>query len=419
VTLARVMRRSLENPALPLTSTALAAWLTGGSSSSAGALVSEQRVIGLPAYYRAMAIRSGVEAALPLKVYRRGTRERILQRTVLDYPNPSQKTAFQFRQTMKFNEIAWGNAFARKVRNGAGVVVETWPIHPSRCNVEQVDPTGANPEGKLFLVRDSKGVEHRWTSWEIFHVPFMSPDGIQGVSAFRAFRDSLGSALAAEGAAASLYANGVRLSGIIRAKRKLAEGGADRLKAQFKAKYSGPDRAGEVAVLDEDAEFTPLTIPPEDAQLLQSRQWSVSEIARMVGVMPHMIGDTEKSTSWGTGIEQQFIGWTQTIVYPSTKNYEDLATVELLPGGWTAGSWYAEHSLEGLLKGDSAARAAFYAQAIQWGWMSRNEVRVMENREPAEGLDEFLTPSNMTLISPDGTPVPLSQGGVANAPSSS
>lgn len=403
---------------MPLTSAALADWLNGGRTK-AGVSVSEQRVHGLPAYYRAMAIRSGVEAALPLKVYKRGTRELMSARTVLDSPNPSQKTPFAFRQTMKFNEIAWGNAYARKVRNGADVVVQTWPIHPSRCRTEQVDITERNREGKLFLVRDSKGVEHRWTSWEIFHVPFMSPDSITGISAFQAFRESLGSAVAAEDVASTMFANGTRLSGILRAKKKLDETGANRVKAMWKSKLSGVDNAGEVAVLDEDAEFQPLTIPPADAQLLQSRQWSVSEIARMVGVMPHMIGDTEKSTSWGTGIEQQFIGWTQTIVYPSLKNYEDLCTADLLPGGWDGGSWFAEHNLEGLLRGDSAARAAFYAQAIQWGWLTRNEVRRLENREPAEGLDEFLTPSNMTLISIDGTPMPLSQGGVNNAPSSS
>ena len=178
MTLARAFR-SLESPAVPLTSAALADWLNGGRTK-AGVSVSEQRVHGLPAYYRAMAIRSGVEAALPLKVYKRGTRELMSARTVLDSPNPSQKTPFAFRQTMKFNEIAWGNAYARKVRNGADVVVQTWPIHPSRCRTEQVDITERNREGKLFLVRDSKGVEHRWTSWEIFHVPFMSPTASSG-----------------------------------------------------------------------------------------------------------------------------------------------------------------------------------------------------------------------------------------------
>lgn len=415
MTIASVFRRSLESPTTPLTSDALAEWLSG-RKTKAGSMATEARVLGLPAYYRAIAIRSGVEAALPLKVYRRNTRQRVSSKTVVDSPNPSQRP-FGFRQTMRFNEIAHGASFARKVRNGADVVTQVWPVHPSRVRIEQVDITGSNPEGKLFIVLDRKGVEHRWTSWEMFHCPFLSPDGIRGISAFQAFRESAGIAIAAEDAAGALYANGSKLSGVVKVKGTLKDGGADRLKQMWRSKFTGPDAAGEVAILDQDADFTPLTIPPHDAQLLQSRQWSVEEIARMVGVLPFMIGSTEKSTSWGTGIESQFIGWVQTTLYPSLKNFEELITADLLPGGWDSGAWYAEHSLEGLLRGDSAARAQFYAQGIQWGWLRRNEVRERENLEPAEGLDEFLTPSNMTLISIDGTPVPLSQGGVNSAPS--
>jgi len=133
----------------------------------------------------------------------------------------------------------------------------------------------------------------------------------------------------------------------------------------------------------------------------------------MVGVMPHMIGDTEKSTSWGTGIEQQFIGWVQTIVYPELVNIEQIVSGDVLP----AARWFAEYTLEGLLRGDSAARQAFYASAIQWGWMTRNEVRTRENFEPLPGLDEPLTPSNMTLISIDGKAVPLTTGGTDAASS--
>jgi HK97 family phage portal protein len=414
VTLARLAKRAnLNDPNVPITAANFYE-LFGAQRSKAGTLVSEDRVLGIPAYYRAMAIRSGVEAALPLKVYKRGSREPVRSRTPLDSPNPAQRP-FGFRQTMKFNEFAWGNSFARKVRNGAGIVTQTWPVHPSRVRVKQVEITGRNPEGKEFVVLSKNGTEYTWTSWEMFHVPFMSPDGLSGVSALQAFRESLGTAIAAEDTAGTLYANGIRPSGLIKSKKKLNEESAARLKRQAQAKLAGPEHAGEIMVLDDDADWISMTIPPQDAQLLESRQWSVSEIARMVGVMPHMIGDTERSTSWGTGIEQQFIGWVQTIVYPSCKNFEELVTADLLPGGWDGGSWFAEHSFEGLLRGDSAARAAFYASAIQWGWMSRNEVRALDNLEPRDGLDELLTPSNMTLISIDGTPIPL--GGGASAPS--
>lgn len=406
--LAELARRSsLENPNLPLSSTALAEWV-GGGKSKAGTLVSERRVLGLPAYYRALAIRASVEAALPLKVYRQGTRERVRVRTVLDKPNPAQYP-FAFWQTMRMNGIAGGNAYAFKDRNGADVITGLRPIPWQRVRTEPVDTTDMFPDGKLFLVRDRHGAEMRFSSWNILHIPFMSPDGTAGVSAFQAFRDSLGTAVAADDAAAALFANGNRLSGVLSVKESLDDEGvaARRLKKRWRELHSGPDAAGDIAVLDNGAEFKPVMIPPQDAQLLQSRQWSVGEIARMVGVMPHMIGDTERSTSWGTGIEQQFIGWVQTIVGPELVNIEQIVTGDVLPGDM----WFAEYELGGLLRGDSAARQAFYAAAIQWGWMTRNEVRTRENLEPLEGLDEPLTPSNMTLISIDGQAVPLTGGG--------
>jgi HK97 family phage portal protein len=392
MTIAGALSRSIESPNQPLTSTSLAAWLAGGKTK-AGTLASEQRVLGLPAYYRAMAIRSGVEAALPLKVYKRGTRQRVLQRTVLDRPNPAQ-TAFAFRQTMRMASIGWGNAYARKVRNGADVVVELWPMHTSRVRVEAVDITAANPQGKLFLVRDRHGVEHRWTSWEVFHLPFMSPDGITGVSALQAFRESLGTAIAAEDAAGSFFANGSRLAGVLQSKKQLNETSATRLKQRWRDLTSGADRAGDVAVLDNETEFKPIAIPPQDAQLLSSRQWAVTEIARMVGVMPHMIGDTERSTSWGTGIEAQFIGWVQTMVYPELRGEELLITDEILPGG-VNGSWFAEFDLNGLLRGDSQARSAFYHQMRMDGVFSQNDILALENREPVDGGDDYLLPAGV------------------------
>lgn len=411
MTLARIFR-SVENPSLPLTSEALANWLAGGKTK-AGSLVSEQRVLGLPAYYRAIAIRSGVEAALPFKVYKKGTRQRITQATVLDNPNPAQ-VPFQFWQTMRYNGIGWGNAYARKVRNGADVVTELWPIRPARVRVEATKRTNYAPDGKLFIVTDSKsGTESRLGSWDVLHIPFMSPDGLTGVSALQAFRESLGIALAAEDAAGALFANGNRLSGILQTKDRQTVDDVKAKKARWRELYSGASSTGDIAVLDNGAEFKPIALPPADAQLLQSRHWAVGEISRMVGVLPHMIGDTERSTSWGAGIESQFIGWVTTMVGPELTNIAQIITAEVLPGGRTTGSWFAEHSLQGLLRGDSAARAQFYGQLIQWGVMTRNEVRALENLEPLDGLDEPLTPSNMTLVTVDGQFQPL---GGSNAP---
>jgi HK97 family phage portal protein len=410
VTVLGSLTRSLEDPSQPLTSSSLATWLGGGSRSLAGVSVSESRVFGLTAYYRGVVIVAGTAAGLPIKVFRRGSREEVRARTVLDSPNPRQ-TPFEFWFTTFAHAVSWGNAFSRKLRDGSGIVRQVWPIHPSRVRVEEVDPSPANPAGKVFIVRDAKGGETRYTPDEIFHIPYLSLDGLAGIRPLEVMRQSLGIGIAVENEAARFYGNGTRISGILRTEQKLEKGQADTLKARWREKVAGPENAGEIAVLDNGANFQPITLPPGDAQLLESRSFAVDEIARMLGLPPHMLGNVSTSTSWGSGIEQQTLGF----VRFSFKHWFDLVeqrvTRELLPGGWDSGSWFAEYDLEGLLRGDSAARAAFYHAGITDGWLNRNEVRVKENREPVDGLDEFIVPSNMTLVSVNGELVPLSAGG--------
>jgi len=405
-------RSTPENPLVPLSDGNLLSWLTG-SKSGAGVSVSERRVLGLPAYYRALSLTAGALASLPLKVYKQGTRERVTRATVLDKPNPRQ-TSIEYRVTTFLHMIAWGNAYSRKVRDGSGLIREVWPLHPSNVRVELVDPTESNPAGKLFIV-NGKGGESRLTSQDVLHLPYMSMDGVCGIRPLEVFRQSLGIAIAGDDSTAAFIANGSRLSGIISVPERLDNEGtkAKAIKKRWKELTSGSENAGEVAVLDQGATFQPISIPPADAQMLEGRQWSVTEIARMVGTPPHMIGDVSNSTSWGTGIEQQVLGWVKfTLQTPITATEQRYTQELLLPGE------YAEHSLEGLLRGDSASRAALHHAAITDGWRNRNEVRTIENEPTVEGLDEFIVPSNMTLIAVDGSIVPLSAAGADPAASS-
>lgn len=405
-TLGTLRRGSLENTNTPLTSNALVEWMVG--PQHAGTNVTESKVLGLPAYYRALAVTAGTLARLPLKVYKNGTRERVAQTTVLDRPNPRQ-TPVEFRMTQYLAAIAWGNSFARKYKDGAGIVRETWPIHPGRVRVEDVEPSDVNPAGQLFLVRNKGGDESRLTPNEILHIPYMSMDGIEGVRPLKLFAQSLGIAIAGDTSAASLFANGSRMQGVLETDQELSKTAADRLKDRWREKVAGPQNAGQIAVLDRGTHFKPITLPPADAQLLESRKWAVTEIARMVGTPPHLVGDVEKSTSWGTGIEEQVLGWLKFTLATWIELVEQRYARDLL-----AGPWYCKHSVEGLLRGDSKTRAAFYHNAIVDGWMNRNEVRDLEDLEPVEGLDEYMAPSNMTLISVNGEIVPLSSAGVDN-----
>ena len=395
-----LLRRSLESPEVPLTSDSLAEWV-GGGKTAAGVAVSEGRAYGLSAYLRAITLIAGTNAALPLKPYKNGTREKVQRKTVLDNPNPAQ-TPFEFWQTLYAHALGWGTGYGRKVRDGADIVVQCWPIHPSKVRSEQVDTSASNPEGILLIVTDRRGQEHRLTSWDVMRLPYLSIDGVSGLSPLQAARTSLGIAVAAEDTAARFYKNGARLSGVLQSKKSLTKDQANRLKSQWRSKNAGVDNVGEVAVLDNETEFKQTMINPADAQVLESRKFSVTEIARMFGIPPHMLGDVTGSTSWGTGIEAQTTGFVVFTDRPWLTMVEQRVTRELLPGGWSAGTEYAEYSLEGLLRGDSKTRAEFYRVLIEHGIISPNEARVLENLPPVDGLDVYMVPKNMELIDRSG-----------------
>lgn len=407
-------RNSVEDPNVPLTSESLLEWI-GGGQGAAGVPVTEQRVFGLSAWYRAIALIAGVNAALPFKAFRNGTKDLVAQRTILDNPNPAI-TPFEFWQTHYAHALSWGTGYARKVRDGAGIVRELWPIHPAAVTVEIRTPSRENPSGKVFKVtRANNGQPLELTPWEVFETPYLSLDGRQGIRPLEWGRESLGIALAAERTAASFYRSGARLSGVLQSKKDLNQAQAGRLKQRFKEITSGPDNAGDIAVLDNETEFKAITIPPQDAQLLESRRFSVTDIARWFGIPPHLLGDVTTSTSWGTGIAEQTDGFVKFTILPWLSLVEQRTDRELLPGGWNSGSWYSKHILEGLLRGTPAQRAAFYHAALTDGWMNRAEVREKEDLLYVEGLDEFLVPSNLTLVLPDGTFTPLSANGAAAA----
>jgi len=377
----------------------------------AGVPVTEDRVYGLTAWYRAIALIAGVNATLPFKVFAAGTHSTATQGMILDNPNPAI-TPFEFWQGHYAHALSYGTAYARKVRDRSDRVVELWPVHPSAVTPERVVASPTNPSGKVFKVtKKGSGEPLVLTPREMFETPYLAVNGSQGISPLRVARETLGIALAAEQSAASFYRSGSRLAGVLQSKRDLDEVKATRMKRRWRERTGGSANVGDIAVLDNETEFKPISISPIDAQLLESRRFSATEIARLFGIPPHLLGDVTSSTSWGAGIAEQTDGFVKFTLLPWLELVEQRVDRELLPGGWTQTQWFSKHILEGLLRGTPAQRAAFYHQAITDGWMSRATVREKEDLEYVEGLDEFLVPSNLTLVSVDGSIVPLSAAG--------
>jgi HK97 family phage portal protein len=371
-------RRSVENPAVPLTSPTLLGVL-GGAAGESGVTVTETTALHMPAVWRAVAVIANVSAALPLHTYAAGTRDRVSV-PLLSNPHP-ELTPFELWRLVYVHRLLWGNAYVQKIRNGAGAVVQLWPIRPDRVKVDREPPTPDNPGGKVFWVKDDHGVWHRLTSREIMHLPALGYDGVTGCSPIRAAAEGIGLGLAAEKAAAKLYGSGNMISGVLQTEQRLTKEQADQLKASWKAKLGGHQSAHDIAVLDSGASFSPVTMPYKDSQFLESRQFQVTEVSRMFGVPPFLLMSTEKSTSWGTGLEQQAQGFVTWDLAPTWLTpTEQRVKKELLPA-----DQYAKYQLGGLLRGDSSARATFYRAMRDTGAFSADDIRELEDLPPIGG----------------------------------
>jgi HK97 family phage portal protein len=390
-------RASLENPARPLTDASLAELLGGGAPLDSGVTVTETSALHMPAVWRAVSVVANVSSALPLHTYVVGTKDRATS-ALLEDPHP-ELTKFELWRLVYVHRLLWGNAYVQKVPNRAGEVTQLWPIRPDRVKVDREKSSEENPSGKVFWIQMEDGSRVRRTSREILHLPALGYDGVTGCSPIRAAAQGIGLGIAAEKSAAKLYGSGNMISGVLQTEQRLTAEQAGALKANWRAKMGGSQAAHDVAVLDSGASFNPVTMPYKDSQFLESRMFQVTEISRMFGVPPFLLMSTEKSTSWGTGLEQQAQGFVTWDLAPTWLTpTEQRVTKELLPK-----TEYAKYQLGGLLRGDSAARATFYRAMRDTGAFSVNKILELEDLPPLTGPegDLHLQPTYMAPLGYD------------------
>lgn len=393
-------RATLESPQVPISSASILDFL-GVRPTDSGVNVTEVTSLGMPAVWQSVNLIAGTCASLPLHAFRKGDRSRKILTTgqsanLLDDPHPDL-VPYDFWEIVHGHRLLWGNAYILKLRNAIGQIVELWPIHPARVKVGRVG-AGGDPDlmgQKVYAVdggEDAGGLTYVGNR-EILHLPAFGYDGISGVSPIRIARQGIGLSLAAEEYGARLFGNGSLASGILQTEQRLKQEQADLLASRWKQKHSGLRTAHEVVVLDAGAKFQQLTIPPDDAQFLESRQFQVREVARIFGVPPHMLMDVEGSTSWGTGIEEQTLGFVIFTLRRWLIRTEQAVTKMLKPD-----TVYAKFSLEGLLRGAPKDRADFYTKLWNIGVLSTNDIRELEDMSPVDGGDIRYRPLNMGLL---------------------
>lgn len=318
-----------------------------------------------------------------------------LHRVLAVSPNPDQ-TPMEFWEGQVTALNLRGNAYARIGRRGDNQVVALWPLSPDAVTVYR------NADGvRRYRIGGGEDVAES----EIFHLRGFGAGGDLGLSPIGYGRHTIGTALAAEEVAGSTFANGLQLSGFVEDQptaRTTNEQRVD-LVALFQ-KFAGSTQAGKVMPLPPGMTFKALGLSPEDAQLLDTRRFSVEEICRWFGVFPILIGHAAQGqTMWGSGIEQIVLAWLTLGLGTELERIEQAIEKQLLLPA-DQGRFYVRHNVESLLRADSAARAALYSALGQNGVATRNEMRAKEDWAPKPGGDILTVQSNL---------VPLDQLGAA------
>jgi HK97 family phage portal protein len=394
-------RDNVQNPAVPLTSASLLS-LLGGQTVEAGVAVTPETSLQMSAVFRATTLVSALSASMPMVPYKVGTKNPTTS-AILTNPHPDL-TPFELWQLSYAHRCLWGNSYMQKVRTNGGQLTWLFPIHPSSVRVGKVKPSEANPSGKVFEVTTDHGVEP-YTSNEILHIPGFGYDGITGVSRVRLAAQNIGTSLAAERYAGKLFGSGNLMTGVLQTDQRLEQTQAEAIQARWRTKTSGLDSAHETVVLDSGAKFSPMSIPSKDAEMLDTRRYGVMEIGRYFGVPPFLMMETEKSTSWGTGLEQQATGFVTFDLHPQwLAPTEQRVTRDVAAAGTEV-----RYNMDSLLRGDSAARAAFYSVMRNTGAYNADDIREREDMPPIpDGKGQsFLQPVNMQ---PLGAPSPVTDG---------
>lgn len=392
-------RATIENPSYPLSSQSLIDLFT--RRVAAGVSVNEIDSMRMTAVYRCVSLISGMCAGLPLKTYRGADPNRVEVRTpVLDLPYPDT-TPFVFWEQVFVDLLLWGNCFLYKVRSELGGqfdIVKLLRLPPWNVGVDQDETSPLNPSGKRFTIGRSSD---RFTSYEVMHITALGVDGMVGLSRIGLAKEAIGVALAAEQTAAKLFGDGLLFAGILTTDQEITPEQARGLGALFREALLGRTTSGsggpgpKIPVLGRGTTFDKMSMAAEEAQFLQSRSFQVLEVARLFGVPPPLIMDPGHTSQYGTGLEQQMLFLLTTTLDGWLRRVEQAISLHLTPRGQ-----FAEYTRSALLRTDTLARYQAYAVGIQWGFMSRADVRRLENLPVDDAtLEEFLVPVNMEASS--------------------
>ena len=381
-------------------------WLiapSGAASSNSGQTVTEDSALRLSAVFACVRILQQTISTIPLQVYERTGGGGRGKRIVSDHPLYDvlhrltfpdwNLSSLEFRELMMGWLALYGNAYALIQRDGRGRVTGLQPWHPTYMVVHK-------QAGGVKYMLQAAGGEVELDQREVLHIRAMlvNADCVVGLSPIQYARETLGTSQALEQFGGKFFANAARPSGVLEVPFSFdgREDAMRRLRDSWENLHKSSANVGKTAILEEGTTFKPLTIPPGDAQFLESRRFGIEEIARIFWcIPPHMIGDMTHATY--SNIEQQGIEFVTKVARPLAVKFET-ALNNTLFSKEDRKRYFAEFNLDGLMRGDTESRYRAYSSGMNWGFLSPNDIRDLENMNRVEGGDQYFVPLNMVPI---------------------
>jgi HK97 family phage portal protein len=374
------------NTSLSIADPTLAALFTpGGVVDLAGVSVGETSALGLSALYRALSLVSGTLASLPLNSWRAaGGDQREKVSSIFDDPDgPEGQTVFEWKESAFLHLMLHGKAGALKVRNEAGGLVRLPLVHPLSFRVEQPTLEEQRNPGKMpvggvwFVVTLDDKTQVKLDAQDFWYVPAASLGGQVGISLLTYARQSLATSIAADKAAAKVFASGALISGLATpADDTDIADDIPQIRTELNRNVLGHENAGTIALVNRRLQFTPWTMTAQQAQFLESRQFQIEEISRWTGVPPHLLMQTDKQTSWGTGVDEQNRGLSKFVLGHWANRFEQRASRLLARPRW------CEFDFAGLERPNFAVEIELLLKQVAGGLLTVNEARAVRNLPP-------------------------------------
>lgn len=374
-------------------SSELAKLLSNSTMTEAGVAINSETSMRVTAVYACVMVIAETLGQLPLILYmrngdkkQRATAHRLYS-LLHDAPNDFQ-TAFDYKVTKTAHVILKGAAYSFINRSVTGEVLELLPMQPDKVDIKQRKDYSLN-----ITFTDLDGNKIPLRQDQVFRITGFSMNGVNGISPIEYQKRTIGIAVAADNHAASTFKNGAKMSGILMNAGHFSSGEvANRVRESWDESTSGTN-INKTAVLEDGLEWKSVSMNNRDAQYIEARQFQVEDIARIFRVPPHKIGHLLRSTN--NNIEQQGLEFVTDTMLPWIRRWEQSITRDLI-GRDNAQRYYAEVLVDALLRGDLKARADFYMKSVGGPWMTINEARRHENRDPIPGGDELILPMNVS-----------------------